>query len=167
MDRPGRTGGDGGSGGGVAEGGQSRLVGIPAPRLDGQERDCGRSGDGRGRIRIKIKIRIKIRIWSDPEAHGEDFRLEAASAAGVAVLRVHKALEPVAGEFAFALGVKAFEIGNDALERTAHFAGVAGAPEGELDVFIAGAVEELLFKIAGQVLPGSGQALAELGGQAT
>jgi hypothetical protein len=96
------------------------------------------------------------------EADGQDFGLEAASAAGVAGLGVHEAFEAVAGEFAFALGVKAFEIGDDALEGALDFAGAAGAPKGELDILGAGAAEELLFEILRQILPGRLQALAEL-----
>ena len=102
----------------------------------------------------------------DAEADGEDFGLEAASGAGIARLWVHEGFEAVAGEFALAFGVEAFEVGDDAFEGTADFAGIAGTPEGEFHGFRACAAEEFLFEIVGQVFPRGVETLAELGGHA-
>src|SRR6185436_6247013 len=90
--------------------------------------------------------------------HAQHFGFEALAQAGVAELWVHERLEAIAGEFAFALLVKAVEIGQHTLERPLGRGGLAGTPELERNLRLARAVEQRFAKGLGQFPKGGFQA---------
>ena len=99
------------------------------------------------------------------EGHRQNFRLEPLAIAPIAEFRAHVSLEPVADEFAFAVGGQPFQIGQHAFEGTVNFAHLAAAPEGKFNIVLAGPVHQNLAEILGQILVGRLQADLEVAGQ--
>ena len=84
----------------------------------------------------------------------ENLRLQPLAAARVAVLRVHERLEPVPRELAFALFIEPRHVRQHAFEGLAGFTHLARAPDVELDLLLARAVQQFLPELFRQILEG-------------
>ena len=103
-----------------------------------------------------------FRIQSDRQHLG----LEPLAVARVAVSRIHERLEPVAREFTLALRVEPLQVRHHALERPLGYAHLPRAPEIEINLLLAGAMQKFLPKILRQILERRLQAHAVVRGHA-
>ena len=107
-----------------------------------------------------VEWRCRLAGLVAAKGDGEDFRLEPAAVAGIAELRAHESLEPVAGELALAFLIKPLRgSGMTPSNGRVDFAQLARAPEGELDSPFARAPHQNVLEVFRQILVGRFQAL--------
>ena len=77
-----------------------------------------------------------------PQRHRQHLRAEPPSATGIAGMQRHVGLQPVSGELALAVGIEAFEVGQDSLEGLARLLGRPSRHEPEVHLVGPGAMHQ-------------------------
>ena len=85
---------------------------------------------------------VQARARRAADGDGQHLRPQPRAVAGAAGDARHVLVQPVARQFAFAFGVEARELRDQALERPFRRDRLAAARGGEADFFVAGAVEQ-------------------------